>query len=51
MGEAINPTTWQTTAGGADGVDYFDESTLSPATEQTLDAYKTWNVTSITVTE
>lgn len=51
MGKALNPTKWQTAAGAAEGVDHFDESTLTPATEQTLLAFETWNITGYTITE
>ena len=51
MGESINPTTWQGIAGAAEGVDYFDEGTLSPSTEQTLAVFETWNITGYTITD
>lgn len=51
MGQPINPTKWQTAAGAAEGVDHFDESTLTPATEQTLASFETWNITGYTITE
>jgi len=51
MGDPINPTDWQVAAAQAEGVNYFDEGTLSPSTPQTLALYETWNVTGYTITE
>lgn len=54
QGESINPTDWQASIGGdnkPEGVDYFDEDNLVPSTIQTIDEFKIWNITSITVTE
>ncbi len=51
QGESINPTDWQATLVGIDGVDHYDEPNLEPSTLQTLDANEIWNITSITVTD
>ena len=51
QGESINPTDWQATLVGIEGVDYYDEPNLEPSTLQTLDSNEIWNITSITVTD
>ena len=54
QGESINPTDWQGAISGVnkpDGVDYYDEPNLLPSSIQTIEKFKIWNVTSITVTE
>ena len=54
QGESVNPTDWQASIGGENkpsGVDYYDEANMVPATLQTIDANKIWNIISITVNE
>lgn len=51
QGDAINPTDWQATLLDIEGVEYYDEANMTPATIQTIESYKIWNITSITVTE
>jgi hypothetical protein len=51
QGEPINPTDWQAAISDIEGVDYYDEANLSPSTIQTIDQFKIWNVTTVTVTE
>ncbi len=51
QGEPVNPTDWQASIVGIPGVDYYDEDNLIPSTIQTIDAFKIWNITLITVTE
>lgn len=51
QGEPINPTDWQAAIAGIAGVDYYDEPNLVPGTIQTIESFKIWNITSITVNE
>ncbi len=51
QGEPVNPTNWQASIAGVDGVDYYDEPNLDPSTLQTLEPNEIWNITSITVTD
>lgn len=51
QGEPVNPTNWQAAISDVPGVDYYDEENLIPSTLQTIDAFKIWNITAITVTE
>lgn len=51
QGESIDPTDWQYAIYGVEGVDYYDEENMVPSTIQTIDQFKIWNITSITVNE
>jgi len=54
QGQPINPTDWQAAIGGAnkpEGVNYYDEANMVPATLQEIEASNIWNITSITVNE
>jgi len=54
QGESVNPTDWQASISGVNkpiGVDYYDEDNLVPNTIQTIDEFKIWNITTITVSE
>lgn len=51
QGVPINPTNWQSAIESVENVEYYDEANLLPATLQEIEAYKIWNITSITVTE
>ena len=51
QGEPLNPTDWQASIVGIEGVEYYDEPNLLPATIQAIDPVKIWNIDTITVTE
>lgn len=51
QGKPINPTDWQATLVGIDGVDHYDEPNLEPSTLETLGTNEIWNITLITVTD
>ena len=51
QGDPLNPTNWQASIAGIEGVEYYDEQNLLPATLQTIDPVKIWDINTITVTE